>query len=374
MIGKNSRIAIIGGGLSGLYSAYLLEQHGFSHYQIFEARDRLGGRIAALTVEALSDDGAAVEDSRSRFDLGPTWYWPQMQPAFAQLIAELGLGSFAQYDQGDMLFERSQSNPPVQMPGYRNELLTLRLAGGMSALIDALQEKIPADKICYQQQVQAIVLVDGEITLQLAAGALAQFDQVIIAAPPRLIASNVEFQPKLPEPVQHAWLATETWMAPHAKFLAVFPRAFWREQGLSGSARSNIGPMVEIHDASLPSGKAALFGFIGFPAQARRMLGAAQLQQQCQAQLLRLFGPLAAMPEGFALKDWALDPLTATAADVTGQGAHPQPPSHLVADGPWQHKLFGAGSEWSKNYPGYLAGCIEAAEQAVGQMLKMGST
>ena len=362
MTRNTSRIAIIRGGLSGLYSAYLLEQRGFTNYQIFEARSRLGGRIDGFSLA-----GADMSDANSsdRFDLGPTWYWPQMQPAFAQLIADLGLESFAQYDQGDMLFQRSQSSPPMRMPGYRNELLTLRLVGGMSALIAALQEKIPADKICYQQQVQAIALADDEVTLQLASGAIAHVDQVIIAAPPRLIASTVRFQPALPTQLQQAWLATDTWMAPHAKFLAVFQSAFWREQGLSGSARSNIGPMVEIHDASLPNGKAALFGFVGYPAEARRQLGAEQLQQQCQAQLLRLFGPLAATMEGFELKDWAQDPLTATVTDSSGQAAHPQPPSYFVADGPWQHKLFGAGSEWSTNYPGYLAGCIEAAEQAL---------
>lgn len=358
MTSNQSRIAIVGGGLSGLYTAYLLEQRGFVNYQIFEARDRLGGRI----------DTFAVAGTSARFDLGPTWYWPQMQPALAQLVAKLGLVSFEQYDQGEMLFERSASHPPVQMAGYRNELQTLRLAGGMSVLVDALREKIPADKICYQQQVQAIVLADNDITLQLASGALAHFDRVIVAAPPRLIASTVKFQPALPNQLQQAWLATDTWMAPHAKFLAVFPKAFWRESGLSGSARSNVGPMVEIHDASLPNGKAALFGFVGYPAEARRQLGAAQLQQQCQAQLQRLFGPLAANPERIALKDWALDPLTATVADITGKAAHPQPPSYFVADGPWQHKLFGAGSEWSTNYPGYLAGCIEAAEQVVGQL------
>ena len=45
MTRNRSRIAIIGGGLSGLYAAYLLELRGFANYQIFEARSRLGGRI-----------------------------------------------------------------------------------------------------------------------------------------------------------------------------------------------------------------------------------------------------------------------------------------------------------------------------------------
>ena len=31
----------------------------------------------------------------------------------------------------------------------------------------------------------------------------------------------------------------------------------------------------------------------------------------------------------------------------------------------WQHRLIGVASEWSPNYPGYLAGAIEAATLGV---------
>ena len=39
-----ARIAIIGGGLSGLYAAALLEQHGIQDYVLLEARETFGGR------------------------------------------------------------------------------------------------------------------------------------------------------------------------------------------------------------------------------------------------------------------------------------------------------------------------------------------
>ena len=41
---SQARFAIIGGGISGLYAAYLLESQGISDYVLFEARERLGGR------------------------------------------------------------------------------------------------------------------------------------------------------------------------------------------------------------------------------------------------------------------------------------------------------------------------------------------
>ncbi|EDT04545.1 hypothetical protein BamIOP4010DRAFT_1927 [Burkholderia ambifaria IOP40-10] len=59
-------------------------------------------------------------------------------------------------------------------------------------------------------------------------------------------------------------------MAPHAKYIAIYDTPFWRDQGLSGEARSARGPFGEIHDASMPGGCAALFGFFGVPAQVRQ--------------------------------------------------------------------------------------------------------
>ena len=66
-----------------------------------------------------------------------------------------------------------------------------------------------------------------------------------------------------------SWQETATWMAPPAKFFAVYDRPFWRKAGLSGTAQSFVGPLGEIHDATTASGKAALFGFPSIGADAR---------------------------------------------------------------------------------------------------------
>ena len=47
-------------------------------------------------------------------------------------------------------------------------------------------------------------------------------------------------------------------MAGHAKFIALYERAFWREAGCSGTAMSQRGPLTEIHDASDELGKHAV--------------------------------------------------------------------------------------------------------------------
>jgi monoamine oxidase len=158
-------------------------------------------------------------------------------------------------------------------------------------------------------------------------------------------------------------------MAPHAKYVAVYDTPFWRELGLSGGAHSSVGPMGEVHDVSMPGGHAALFGFLGVPAQVRRQVSDQVLRAHCRAQLVRLFGERAGSPVGDALKDWAADPLTATDDDQDAAGHHAAAPSRSADEGAWQGRLVGIGSEWSPQFPGYLAGAVDAAERGLREAL-----
>lgn len=69
---KEARIVIVGGGLSGLYAAFLLERQGIENYVLLEARPAFGGRILSVPNAGVS---AAVEDARvnriDRLDLCP---------------------------------------------------------------------------------------------------------------------------------------------------------------------------------------------------------------------------------------------------------------------------------------------------------------
>lgn len=354
-------VAIVGAGLSGLYAAFLLEQAGFTKdYQVLEARSRTGGRIASLAPEG--------------FDLGPTWFWPGMQPGLDQLVHDLGLARFAQHDTGDLVFEHAGGVQRVRMPAYEGGPTSMRLAGGMGALAAALQRRLDPARTTTGQTVRRIRLA-GE-TLELdsedTAGHATTWHarHVLLALPPRLAAERIAVSPALPPPLQQSWQATPTWMAPHAKYLAVYRSPFWREQGLSGQARSARGPLAEIHDASMPGGRAALFGFLGLPARLRQSVADDVLRTHCRAQLARLFGPQALAPEADALQDWAADPMTASAADADAPGGHGSAPPHAPASGPWQGRITGIASEWSPDFPGYLAGAIDAAQRGVQALLR----
>ncbi len=131
--------------------------------------------------------------------------------------------------------------------------------------------------------------------------------------------------------------------------------------GLSGLYAAYLLEQRGIHDASMPGGSAALFGFFGVPAHLRTSVPEAELRAHCRKQLARLFGSEAAMPTAEFIKDWALDPFTATTADLDGVGQHAEAAATTATTGPWSGRLTGIASEWSPQFPGYIAGAIEAA-------------
>lgn len=370
---EKTRIAIVGAGLAGLHAAWLLEQQGVHDYVPLEARDETGGRIVSLPVPASASLTAGqTAGAFNRFDLGPSWFWPDFQPELGRLVESLGLQSFRQHETGDMVLERTPNGPAQRMAGYVGSPPSMRLVGGMGALTDALRSRLNPSRLVVGQTVLRLRALAGHVELDAedATGRVTtwQAEHVLLALPPRLAVRSIQFEPALPAELAREWADTATWMAPHAKYLAVFDTPFWREQGLSGEARSARGPMVEIHDASMPGGSAALFGFIGVPARTRQRVPEAELRRLCRAQLVRLFGSQAENPHFDIIRDWAQDPFTATPDDLDADGHHAMAPAVRAATGPWQDRLTGIGSEWSPQFPGYLAGAIEAAGLGVSAL------
>lgn len=367
---NQARIAIIGGGLSGLYAAYLLESQGISDYVLFEARDRLGGRALSVALESTS---AGLPDASDRFDLGPSWFWPDFQPQLDELVTHLQLSRFIQPALGDALVERAVGAPPVRTLGYPVSPPSVRLLGGIGVLVDALASRLDPVNLRMGQGIRSLRACQRhvEVDSESSDGNRASWtvEHVLLAAPPRLVAQDIEFCPTLAPSVLHTWRSTPTWMAPHAKYLAVYESPFWNQAGLSGQARSAVGPLVEIHDASSPGGHAALFGFVGVPAHSRRGLSTRQLRDLCRAQLVRLYGSQASEPVAEFLKDWAQDSLTAVAQDLHDLSQHPTGLESGIESSPWAARLIGIGSEWSPQFPGYIAGAIEAAALGVRRVL-----
>lgn len=266
-------VVIVGGGLSGLALADELHRKGMD-FQLLEARSRFGGRIHAAHV-----DGAA-------FDLGPAWFW-QDQPRMAAAAKRFGLSVFEQYSTGDIVTEDQHGN--VQRgAGFASMAGSLRIAGGMAALVDAFATAVPPDRLHLGQAVTEISQTDTGVTVRTDKLSISA-NKIILALPPR-VAQTISLDPALPADQSDAMGNVPTWMAGHAKYLAIYDNAHWRDAGLSGDGQSRRGPMVEIHDASPHSGGPyAVFGFVGFDANTRAA-HRDEMTQMATDQLERLFG------------------------------------------------------------------------------------
>lgn len=360
---KDYPIIIVGGGLSGLYAASLLVSRGIE-CNVLEAQERIGGRVLSSEVADKPEIG--------RFDLGPTWFWPQHEPVITRLVGELGLKTNVQPADGAVLLEQS-SNSPVQrrlLPeGAAPE--SVRIVGGMQSLVDTVAGTLPADTVKLNTRVTTIR--KGEETIALEAtvnGETKTFhaSAVIMALPPRIVAQNITFTPSLTDEVMASLSDKPTWMAGQAKAVAIYDHPFWREDGLSGQAMSWAGPLQEIHDASPHTGYGALFGFFGVPTKIRQQLGEESVRDHVIHQLTHLFGDPARDPISFLYKDWASDPYTAVDADIEPLGAFPSYGLNVnLAE--WKNKMAFAGTETSSGHGGHLEGALQSAERAVLEMM-----
>lgn len=316
-------ICIIGAGLSGLSLATALKAEG-RDVMVLEARDRVGGRV-------LSHNG---------YDLGPSWIWPHNHRMLA-LLNDLGLQTFEQHASGRLVFEDVEGRIRRDLD-FATMSGALRVEGGLSRVTHALAGKLGTNLRLACRVRQVVEEASGVSVLTMEG--ITRARRVVVAMPPRLAAGLGISVPDVP-----------TWMAGHAKLVAIYPNAFWREMGLNGDAISHCGPLAEIHDASPVNAKAgALFGFA--------QLGAARqpgFRDAAIAQLVRLFGHGAAAPDDVIIKDWSTDSATATDADRTPPPAHP-----IYTALPPTRRLIFAGTEAAPEAGGFLEGALEAAEAA----------
>lgn len=207
-------IAIAGGGLTGLALARALEQKGFD-YCLFEARDRVGGRILSRQCRL----------PNISVDLGPTWYWPDTQPAMVQLVSELGLTSFPQYDDGTLWVLTDPDQEPRKLENETLHAGALRIAGGMARITEAIVAELPPIRIAVSNVLTSVqdMRTHVEMVFSTGRGEIRRVARrVVLAMPPRLIEEHIRFIPALPDEVQRALLARPTWMAQQANAVVVY--------------------------------------------------------------------------------------------------------------------------------------------------------
>lgn len=349
-------ILIIGAGLAGLSLAERLHREG-QNALVLEARHRIGGRVLPL------------DHAGEAYDLGPAWFWPG-QPRMATAARAYDLTIFEQYAQGKLVFQ-DRSGAIRRDLDLSPMAGALRIAGGVTTLLHRIAEGLPEQSVRTAHQLIGLQRNDDGIAAQVRtpdAIRTVQCTRCVLAMPPRVIADSIAFSPKLDDAAHSALARIPTWMAGHAKLLAVYADPFWRDQGMSVDAISHLGPLAEIHDASpLDADHGALFGFAGTPASGRT--DAQAVKRAALDQLETLFGPKAADPVSVVLQDWAYEPFTATAADHDPPATHPAYGTPVILRNLWDGHLHIASSEMGETFGGFLEGALEAAEQTASTLL-----
>ena len=358
-------VLIIGGGLSGLHTAYECHQRGIK-FKLLEARNRLGGRVLSRNV-----DKHEYNPKLAGFDLGPSWFWPG-QSRMHSLLAELGLGKdiFFQNGSGDAIYEDNKGNIQRGIDGISMSG-AYRLKGGIRQLTESLANQLAGDAILCDAEVNEIKYAPGEITSTYQSGEVCKqisSERVVIALPPRVALCHINFNPVFSQDRINQLNQVATWMAGHAKLVCVYEKRFWQQQGFSGDVISHLGPLQEIHDASSEDNSVnALFGFVGVQA-IHRVNRQQELKDMALTQLARVFGEQALNPKEIYLQDWAMEPYTSTQLDQEIQRFHPANDIGNVREISWDNSLIWSGSEaadYRLQNNGFLEGALEASIQAV---------
>ncbi len=376
------RVVIVGGGLAGLYSAYLLAKEGV-YCALYEAASEFGGRIK----------GKSTSSDAFFLDLGPSWVFPH-QTTIQKVLEDFGLPLVSQFAEGPALFQTSKNMPPQRVNGVAPAEM-YRIKGGTVQLIKYLLSQLEELGYCemhLNHRVQSIVRQSAAQGTKHRAWALsfAEGDNVaicehlIIAAAPRVIAkpfneglkaANASFDTKPNKELAAltgVFTTTPTWMAAQAKFVATFEKPFWKDSGLSGQAFSQVGPLTEIHDAGFSDengGIHALFGFCGISAQQRQQVSQQVIMEASKRQLVEIFGQDASHPLSTHYFDWATNPNIATLDDTTEPSQHPFCDLEAYVNWMQNNDLYLASSEFSRLEAGYMEGAIIAATDAVSRLV-----
>ena len=329
------KVIIVGGGLSGIYLASLLEK-GYE-VTILEARERIGGRIFSI-------------DSH---DLGPSWIWSH-QRNILELVDSLDLELFRQYSDGSALYDTQgrveRFNTPASAPSFR-------MKGSLSKLVNAIKNTLKNTEIFFNQEVVAIEEKENRVYISTKQDNY-EVDYLISTLAPRL-ATQLAFKPKLPEHLLSQMLQTPTWMGNSAKCVIEFKSAFWREHALSGFVFSNLGPLGEIHDASLEN-KSALFGFISLHANMQK------IKEDVTKQLLRVFKIDEDEILNIYIVDWKQEVYSAVKQDSIPLSSHPQ---YGIDTSAYSDRILFSSTEFSYEEGGYLEGAIINAKKIASQLL-----
>ena len=341
------KILIIGAGLSGLLTAYRLKNKGFI-VEIVEARNRVGGRI-----HTVSSDFTTVE-------MGATWF-NDVHENVKRILNEFHLPYFEQFIKGTSYFEPF-SQAPAQAIEIPKNSPSYRIVGGTSQLIKAIQNQLKDTNIHFNEVVSEIDYTNVKPRVTTNKNVY-EADYVIATIPPALLVNEVIFKPNLPKDVIQVAKQTHTWMQDAIKVALVYRNPFWRENKISGTVFSNVGPVTEFYDHS--NFEVNQFALCGFVSSGMSMYNKKERLNKILIQLKKIFGKEVLNFIDYQETVWSEEAFTKSKKQQSFVFPHQNNGHPLFKASYFNTTFFIAGSETATNFPGYMEGAIIATESVV---------
>jgi monoamine oxidase len=185
---------------------------------------------------------------------------------------------------------------------------------------------------------------------------------VVVAIPPAQ-RSGIEFTPPLP--AEHQELITHWPQGKLSKAYVAYATPFWRDNGYSGEALSDEGPVFITFDVSpQPDGPGVLLGFVD--ARTFDGLSADERRQRALDCFASLFGDEALTPLDYIDHRWGAEEFAA------GGPTAAVPPGSWTRYGPWLRRPVGpihwAGTETADEWTGFLDGAVRSGQRAAAEV------
>jgi monoamine oxidase len=241
-----------------------------------------------------------------------------------------------------------------------------RFVGGSQTVPIRMAEALGDERLLLGRPVRSIAHGPDGVVVR-ADGAEVRARRAILALAPTL-AGRIAYDPPLSG--YRDQLTQRMPLGTVAKCMAVYDEPFWRADGLSGEATSDVGPVRLAFDNSPPGGRpGVLLGFL--EAGHARKLGRLPADERRTAVVdtfTRLFGPRAARPERYVERLWAEEEWSRGC-----YGCH-MPTGAWTNYGPALREPIGplhwAGAETATVWNGYMDGAVRSGEHAAGEVLE----
>jgi monoamine oxidase len=259
----------------------------------------------------------------------------------------------------------------------------IKAAGGIGALLDveggAQQDRFPAgtqqiaqrmadalgDRVRLGVAVHGIDQHADDVVVHTTDGRLTT-RAVVVAIPPEHRAA-ITFTPALPD--GHAELARHWPQGKLSKAYAAYETPFWRDDGHSGEALSDDGPVFITFDVSPDdSGRARHPGILlGFTdARIFDPLPPAVRRERTLECFAALFGDAALHPIDYVDHRWGADEF------APGGPTAAVPPGSWTTYGRWLRQpvnsIFWAGTETADEWTGFLDGAVRSGQRAADEV------